>query len=68
MWGWLQDKEAEQRLRIMDIVQREVRAHRDGKLTKEVAAAAKQKVLEYQAPEVKAESSGHSYFALPANE
>jgi hypothetical protein len=68
MWDVVQGAEPEQRLRIMDVAQREVSAHRDGKLTKEAAATAKQKALEYLVPQVKAESAGHIYFVLPANE
>jgi hypothetical protein len=68
MWDVVQGAEPEQRLTIMDVAQREVSTHRDGKLTKEAADTAKQKALEYLVPQVKAEGAGQIYFVLPANE
>lgn len=69
IWDLVQDVEPEQRLSIMGIARGEASANKDGKLTKEAAAAAKKKALEYLVPQVKAGSAGYScYLALPACE
>ena len=65
LWDAVQSVEPGRRLMVMDIAQCEARAQRDGKLTKEAAAAVKKKALEYLEPQVGQGGAGVDPHSLP---